>query len=106
MIVDRLDFAWEISEDAGEVAFSVNQNPMHVLCEKWYSRGLIPPINERVKYLEMSGMYSKKQLKSLVKNHIQAKKYSEKEQIALDKVFEKFNIKPKKKKVLKPVKKI
>ncbi len=96
---------WEISEDAGEVAFRVAQNPMHVLCEKWYSRGLIPPIAERIKYLRLAGR-PEKELKRIIKGHMHAKKHSEKEQVALDKVFEKFNIKPKKKKVLKPVKKI
>lgn len=104
MIAERLEFEWGITGD-GEVRFSVKQNPLHALCERWYSRGVIPPINERAKYLEQSGLFPRKKIKAMVKNHIQAKKNSEKEQKVIDGIFEKFNIKPKKKKVLKAVKK-
>lgn len=94
---------WNISEDV--VKFNVKQNPLHILCEKYYSKGKIPPINERIDLLRKAG-YSEKILNKIVKGYMQAKKDSEKNQKALDDIFMKFNIKPTKKKVLKPVKKI
>lgn len=103
MIVTPLKFTWSFSNDS--VTFNVKQNPMHILCEKYYSKGKIPPINERIDLLRKAG-YPEKTLSKIVKGHMQAKKDSEKNQKALDDIFMKFNIKPTKKKVLKPVKKI
>lgn len=102
MIVNPLKFEWKVGNS---VTFSVYQDPMHVLCEKYYSRGKIPPLNERVEMLLKAG-YSEKNVNKLIKNHLQWKKDSEKNQKKLDDIFMKFNIKPTKKKVFKAVKKI
>lgn len=102
-MVTPLNFKWDIGMN--DVKFTVKQNPLHILCEKYYSKGKIPPINERINLLRTAG-YSEKILNKIVKGYMQAKKDSEKNQKALDDIFMKFNIKPTKKKVLKPVKKI
>jgi hypothetical protein len=101
MIVKPLKFEWIVSD---EVQFKVWQDPMHILCEKYYSQGKIPPLNERVTLLRKAG-YPEEKLKKLIKNHLQWKKDAEKNQIVLDNTFMKFNIKPTKKKVFKAVKK-
>lgn len=103
MIATPFLFEWTVGENG--VKFTVNQNPMHVLLEKYYSKGKIPPINERIDLLRKAG-YPEKTLNKIVKGHMQAKKDSEKNQKVLDDIFMKFNIKPTKKKILKPVKKI
>lgn len=102
MIAERLKFEWEVLENT--VKFRVYQNPIHILCEKWYSRGKIPPLNERVKYLRLDGK-PESVISSLIKWHLQAKKDSEKNQKIVDDIFARFNLKPTKKKVLKSVKK-
>lgn len=103
MIAERLRFTWNITESS--VNFTVEQNPMNILCEKYYSRGKIPPLNERVVLLRRAG-YPENRIKKLIKSHIQAKKDSEKNQKIVDDIFMRFNIKPTKKKVFKAVKKI
>ena len=103
MIAERLNFEWEITIDE-TIKFRVYQNPIHILCEKWYSQGKIPPLNERVKYLRLAGR-PESVISSLIKNHLQAKKDSEKNQKIIDDIFAKFNLKPTKKRVLKSVKK-
>ncbi len=103
MIAERLKFEWKVLGDE-EVQFRVYQNPEHILCEKWYSRGKIPPLNERVKYLRLAGK-PESVISALIKSHLQAKKDSEKNQKIIDDIFAKFNLKPTKKKVLKSVKK-
>jgi hypothetical protein len=102
MIAERLKFEWEVLENT--VKFRVYQNPEHILCEKWYSRGKIPPLNERVKYLRLAGK-PEPFISALIKSHLQAKKDSEKNQKVVDDIFARFNLKPTKKKVLKSVKK-
>ena len=102
MILDRLKFEWGTAED--DVRFKVYQNPEHILYEKWYSRGKIPPLNERVKYMRLAGK-PEYVISALIKSHLQAKKDSEKNQKIIDDIFAKFNLKPTKKKVLKSVKK-
>lgn len=104
MILKPLEFEWKIDGDS-HVHFTVRQNPAHAIHEKYYSKGKIPPISERVNYYRHIGTVSEKSLKNMVKNHKSYVKNSEKNQEALDAVFSKFNVKPKKKKVLKPVKK-
>jgi hypothetical protein len=103
MIAERLRFTWNITESG--VNFKVEQNPINILCEKYYSWGKIPPLNERVDLLRRAG-YPEEQIKKLIKSHIQAKKDSDKNQKIIDDIFMKFNIKPTKKKVFKAVKKI
>jgi hypothetical protein len=102
MIAERLKFEWDVLENT--VKFKVYQNPEHILCEKWYSRGKIPPLNERVKYMRLAGK-PESIISSLIKWHLQEKKDSEKNQKIIDDIFAKFNLKPTKKKVLKSVKK-
>jgi hypothetical protein len=102
MIAERLNFEWKVLENT--VHFKVYQNPIHILCEKWYSRGKIPPLNERVKYLRLAGK-PESVISSLIKWHLQNKKDSEKNQKIVDDIFARFNLKPTKKKVLKSVKK-
>lgn len=103
MIATPFLFEWTVGENG--VKFKVNQNPLHILCEKYYSKGKIPPLNERITLLRKAG-YSEIALDKIIKNHMQAKKDSEKNQKILDDIFIKYKIKPTKKKVLKPVKKI
>lgn len=103
MILKSLVFSWDVS-DTG-VKFSVSENKAWTIHQKYYSRGKVPPIQERVEYLKKLGLYSGSQIKQVVKNHIQWQKNSERNQELLDNVFLKFNIKPIKKKTLKSVKK-
>ena len=103
MIAKGLTFEWSI--DGDYISFNVYQNPLHILCEKYYSKGKIPPLNERVSLLRKAG-YPEKTLDKIIKSHFQAKKDSVKNQKILDDIFMKYKIKPTKKKVLKPVKKI
>lgn len=103
MILKPLVFSWVVSDD--EVKFKVTENKAYTIHQKYYSRGKIPPIQERVTYLKNLGLYSGPQIKQVVKNHIQWQKNSERNQILLDNVFLKFNVKPIKKKALKSVKK-
>jgi hypothetical protein len=103
MILERLKFEWTIL-DNDDVKFHVYQNPEHILYEKWYSRGKIPPLNERVKYLRLAGK-PESVISKLIKNYLQDKKDSEKNQKIVDDIFAKFNLKPSKKKILKSVKK-
>lgn len=103
MIAQSLNFQWNVIGDV--VSFKVFQNPLHILCEKYYSKGKIPPLNERVSLLRKAG-YSENTIDKIIKGHFQAKKDSEKNQKMLDDIFMKYKIKPAKKKVLKPVKKI
>lgn len=100
MIVKALDFEWVVTESG--VQFKVWQNYEHILIEKYYSRGIIPPLNEKITLLRKAGK-SEEVLDSIIKSHLQAKKDSAKDQEKLDAIFMKFNIKPAKKKVLKPV---
>lgn len=102
MILRPLKFEWKIGEN--KVKFSVCQHPSHIIHERYYSKGKIPPISERLKYYKHLGA-SDETLKKMIKSHKNAIKNSEKNQKVLDEIFAKFNIKPKKKKVLKPVKK-
>lgn len=102
MIVKALNFEWSI--DGDQVKFKVYQNYEHILCEKYYSKGRVPPLNERVRLLRLAGK-SEEFLDRIIKNHLQAKKDSEKNQKNIDDIFAKYKIKPTKKKVLKPVKK-
>ena len=104
VIAERLKFEWS-TKDEECVNFRVYQNPEHILYEKWYSYGKLPPLNERVKYLRLAGK-PESLIKTIIKNHLQAKKDSDKNQKIIDDIFSKFNLKPTKKKVLKPVKKI
>jgi hypothetical protein len=101
MIVKPLKFEWKVTDT---VQFKVWQDPMHILCEKYYSRGKIPPLNERITLLRKAGT-PESTLDKIIKMHIQAKKDSEKNQKIIDDIFMKFNVKPTKKKVYKPVKK-
>ncbi len=101
MILYPLQFEWKIDEN---VQFNVRQNPEHILWELYYSRGKIPPLNERVKYLRLAGR-DEKFIDTIIKNHLEAKKNSDKNQKIIDDIFMKFNVKPTKKKVFKPVKK-
>ena len=103
MILKSLQFNWKVTND--RVYFSVCQHPSHIIHEKYYSKGKIPPITERVKYNKHLGA-SDSELKKLIKAHKNTIKSSEKNQQVIDDIFSKFNVKPKKKKVLKPVKKI
>lgn len=103
MILYPLDFTWTIEGD--RVSFSVSENRAFTIHAKYYSKGKIPPINERVEYLKKLDLYPRSVIKNVVKNHIQWQKNSDKNQEALDRVFLKFNVKPTKKKVLKSVKK-
>lgn len=104
MILKPLEFEWRCGDNV--VEFVVRQNPAHAIHERYYSKGKIPPISERVNYYRHLGTVSEKSLKDMVKNHKSYVKNSDKHQESLDAVFAKFNVKPKKKKVLKPVKKI
>jgi hypothetical protein len=102
MIAERLRFKWNVNESG--VEFLVEQNPMHILCEKYYSQGKLPPLNERVDLLRRAGT-PETTLKRIIKTHLQWKKDSEKHQKVIDDIFLKFNVKPTKKKVFKAVKK-
>lgn len=104
MIVYPILFSWNVSEDDG-VCFTCRENPEFTLCEKYYSRGKIPPLSERVKYLRLAGK-SEKFIKKIIKFQLNERKNSEKNQKIIDDIFMKFNIKPLKKKVLKSVKKL
>lgn len=103
MIIHPLIFTWSVSEE--EVSFSVRQNPAHEVYARYYSRGKIPPISERVKLCRSVGI-PESSIKNMVKKYNHEKKNSEKRQIELDAIFSKFNVKPTKKKILKPVKKL
>ena len=103
MILYPLQFVWIFNEDS--IEFNVRQNPEHVLWERYYSIGKIPPLNERVKYLRLAGK-SERVINKLVKFYTTEKKNSEKNQKIIDDIFLKFNVKPAKKKVFKPVKKL
>lgn len=102
MILQPLQFEWDINEQG--VVFIVREHPAHVIHKRYYSKGRIPPIGERVKYARYLGTPEEK-IKHMIKNHKLAEKNSDKNQAELDAVFSRFNIKPTKKKVLKPVKK-
>jgi methionyl-tRNA synthetase len=105
MILRPLQFEWKVCENDGAVKFCVRQHPSHIIHERYYSRGKIPPIGERVKYYKALGA-SEQMLKAMIKSHKNAIKNSEKNQKVIDDIFAKFNVKPTKKKILKPVKKI
>ncbi len=102
MIAERLKFSWNISEE--RVSFSVCEDPLHVMWFRYWSRGKFPPLCEKIKYYRLAGK-DERFIKSLIKFHNREKKRSEKNQQALDSIFSKYNIKPTKKKELKPVKK-
>lgn len=104
MILHPLQFEWNVNEQGGDVSFTVCEHPAHVIHMRYYSKGRIPPIGERVKYARYLGN-SDDTIKKMIKNHKLAMKNSDKNQAELDAVFSRFNIKPTKKKVLKPVKK-
>jgi len=104
MIIYPLIFLWKVEDE--QVKFNVSENKAYTIHQKYYSRGKIPPINERVEYMKNIGLYSGTDIKNMVRNHIQWGKNSEKNQQALDNIFLKFNVKPTKKKVLKSVKKL
>lgn len=103
MIAERLKFEWAVVND-GVVTFKVSEDPMHVLWFKYWSRGKFPPLSEKIKYYRLAGK-PESFIKSIIKFHKREKKNSEKNQKALDNIFSKYNIKPAKKKELKPVKK-
>lgn len=103
MILRPLVFKWDVLED--RVNFSVSEHKAWALHQKYYSQGKIPPIHDRVHYLKNIGLYTGTEIKRVIKNHIQWQKNAERNQIALDRVFLKFNVKPIKKKALKSVKK-
>ena len=103
MILQPLQFEWRVTSE--HVEFTVREHPAHVIHVRYYSRGKIPPIGERVKYARHLGN-SEKSIKKMIKNHKLAIKNSDKNQAELDALFARFNVKPTKKKVLKPVKKI
>lgn len=105
MILKPLVFTWEVLGEECGVKFSVSENKAYTIHMKYYSRGKIPPIQERVNYMKFLGLYTGSQIKKMVKNHIQWQKNSERNQVALDNIFLKFNVKPIKKKALKSVKK-
>lgn len=103
MIIHPLRFYWCTKDN--KVTFNVEQNPEHILHEKYYSRGKIPPLSERVKYLRLAGK-PESFIKRIIKFYMLEKKNSDKYQKQLDNIFLKFNIKPVKKRVLKSVKKL
>lgn len=103
MILNPLEYVWKCCGE--DVQFTVRQNPAHVIHERYYSKGKIPPIGERVRYFRYLGA-SEYSIKKMIKAHKNSIKNSEKNQEIIDNIFAKFNVKPKKKKVLKPVKKI
>lgn len=103
MILHPLQFEWKVNEQ-GDVGFTVCEHPAHIIHMRYYSKGRIPPMSERVKYARHLGK-SDEIIKNMIKNHKLAEKNSDKNQAELDAVFARFNIKPTKKKVLKPVKK-
>jgi hypothetical protein len=105
MILRPLIFKWDVREDENHVHFSVSEQKAYAIHMKYYSRGKIPPIHERVEYLKNLGLYTGAQIKKVVKDHIQWQKNSEKNQAVIDNIFLKFNVKPIKKKALKSVKK-
>lgn len=105
MILKPLSFTFEVDNDSQCVKFQVCENPAHRIHQKYYSKGRIPPLTERMNYARHMGI-SEEKIKTMFKNHMQYQKDSEKNQETLDKIFSKFNIKPTKKKILKPVKKI
>lgn len=102
-ILYPLVFRWKVSTE--EVNFSVAENKAFTIHSAYYSRGKIPPLNMRIEYQKWLGR-SEKEIKRMVKSHLQAKKDSEKNQKIIDDLFARFNVKPTKKKVLKPVKKM
>lgn len=102
MILEQFKYTWDTS--TFPIKFTVCQNPAHIIHEKYYLVGKIPPISERANYLRLLGTPEHK-IKSMIKNHIQNQKNSEKNQKIIDDIFAKFNVKPTKKKVLKSVKK-
>ena len=104
MILNPLLFSLQVVGDES-VTFQVCENPVHRIHKKYYSKGKIPPLTERVNYARHMGI-SEEKIKTMIKNHMQYQKDSSKNQEALDAIFSKFNIKPTKKKILKPVKKI
>lgn len=104
MILSTLLFSMNVCEDESCVKFTVCENPAHIIHQKYYSKGKIPPLTERTKYAKFMGA-SEDKIKLMIKNHMQNQKDGEKNQEVIDKIFSKFNIKPTKKKVLKPVKK-
>lgn len=103
MILRPLQFEWVVTNEG--VQFSVKENLAYRIHSRYYSRGKIPPIGERVKYARYLGS-SEDVIKKIVKSHKLAIKNSEKNQVELDAIFARFNVKPTKKKILKPVKKI
>lgn len=103
MILRPLVFTWDIQSD--RVNFSVSEHKAWALHQKYYSAGKIPPIHDRIEYLKNLGVFTGAQIKQAIKNHIRWKKNSEKNQVELDNLFLRFNVKPIKKKPLKPVKK-
>lgn len=104
MILIPLVFEWNVCEDEGVVGFVVRQHTAHSIHERYYSRGRIPPISERIRYQRALGA-SEETVKKIIKNHKSWQKNTEKNQKILDDTFARFNIKPTKKKILKPVKK-
>lgn len=72
---------------------------------KYYKAGKIPPIETRIRCLKRAGA-PRSILIKMLKDHEEyfTKKNLDKEQVKLDKVFMKFNVKPTQK-ILKPVKK-
>lgn len=105
MILKPLSFTFEVDDDHQCVKFQVRENQAHRIHQKYYSKGRIPPLTERMNYARHIGV-SEEKIKTMFKNHMQYQKDSAKNQENLDKIFSKFNIKPTKKKILKPVKKI
>ncbi len=103
MILHPLQFEWVVSDEC--VKFSVKEHPAYKIHSRYYARGKIPPIGERVKYAKHLGS-SEETIKKMVKSYKLAIKNSEKNQAELDAIFARFNVKPTKKKILKPVKKI
>jgi hypothetical protein len=65
MILKPLVFAWKVYDT--HVNFSVTENKAYTIHMKYYSRGKIPPIQERVKYMKNLGLYTGSQIKQVVK---------------------------------------
>lgn len=106
MILYPVKLEWRVFDT--HVEFKVYQDPLHVIYEEYYAKGKIPPINKRAEYLKLLG-FSPETIKRVVKNHIRENKNADKNQLIIDQLFSKFNVKPttsKPKKALKSVKKM
>jgi len=80
---------------SGKVKLCMVVNPMQIIYEKYYNKGVLPPVDEHIKMLKKVG-YPDSHLEKVLKKALEADKKKAEMEVVIERVFGKYSTKPSK----------